>query len=337
MPAEWEPHEATWLVWPHNEASWPGQLKLIPPIFAKMAAALSRGEKVHILANSETDMNQAVALLLKENAQMANIDLMLWPTNDSWIRDSGPLFITRTYQNKLQLALTNWEFNKWGGKYPPWELDNQIPEKIGELLKLPVFNGYMVLEGGSIDVNGAGTLLTSEQCLLHPNRNPQLTKELIEERLKNQLGVRHIVWLGLGIEGDDTDGHIDDIARFVAPDTIVCAVEDNEADENYGPLMANYKWLKKQRDQDGNAFKVLALPMPGPVVCEEQRLPASYANFYIGNKVVLLPVFDDPNDAKALAVLQRCFPTREIVAIPARDLVWGLGTCHCLTQQQPRV
>jgi agmatine deiminase len=253
------------------------------------------------------------------------------PTNDAWMRDHGPTFVTRPGAT----ALIDWDFNAWGGKYPPWEDDDRVPRHLAALLDLPLFRPGIVLEGGSIDVNGRGTLLTTESCLLNPNRNPQLDRAAIERILCAYLGVRHVVWLGDGIVGDDTDGHIDDLSRFVGPGKIVTVVEDDPADENYGLLRDNLQRLRAARDQDGRPFEIVTLPMPAAVYHEETRLPASYANFYVGNAAVLVPTFGCAADAQALTILQGLFPTRRIVAINAVDLVWGLGAFHCITQQQP--
>jgi len=335
MPAEWEPHAATWLSWPHNEGSWPGKLAAIPPIFAKMAAALSRGEEVHILVDDEAAGSSCRQQLQEAGAVMSRIFLHVIPTNDSWMRDSGPIFVTRSRGASTEAAVVNWGFNTWGGKYPPWDLDDQVPARIGTLLKLSVFEPEMILEGGSIDVNGRGTVLTTESCLLNPNRNPQLSRRQIETRLRDYLGVRHILWLREGIAGDDTDGHIDDLTRFVDPTTLVTMMAEDPRDDDYGPLQENYRRLREMTDQDGQRLRLVTLPMPPPVFHNDQRLPASYANFYIGNAAVLVPIFDQATDAIALATLESLFPRRRVVGINAIDLIWGLGAFHCVTQQQP--
>jgi len=335
MPAEWEPHAGTWLAWPHKEASWPGKLSLIPPIWVEIVRALAPGETVHILVNDAAPEPQVRELLQEAQVPPGRIHFHQIPTNDAWLRDSGPIFVTRQRHRRREFAIVNWTFNTWGGKYPPWDDDDRVPERIAALLKLPVFTPGLVLEGGSIDVNGRGTLLTTEACLLHPNRNPQLQRHDIERYLRDYLGVRHILWLRDGIVGDDTDGHIDDLARFVAQSTVVTVVEDDPADENYERLQANYRLLQEMTDQDGRPLQIVTLPMPGPVVYADTRLPASYANFYIGNRVVLVPTFDDPADAAALTTIQELFPTRRIIGIHSTDLIWGLGAFHCVTQQQP--
>jgi len=257
------------------------------------------------------------------------------PTNDAWCRDHGAIFVVR--DTAPRLAAVDWGYNAWGGKYPPFDLDDQIPAQMAALLDLPRFEGGMVLEGGSIEVDGAGLLLTSEQCLLNPNRNPELNQAQIEQRLRDFLGVQKILWLGEGIVGDDTDGHIDDIARFVAPSTVLAAVEDDPADENYHLLQENLRRLQLMTDLAGRALTVLTMPMPPRIEVEGQRLPASHINFYIGNRVVLLPTFGGPSDAAAGELLRRCFPEREIVGLDSTDVVWGLGAWHCLTQQVPAV
>lgn len=332
MPAEWEPHQATWLSWPHKEASWPGKLQQILPVYARMVAALARSETVHINVNDEAMEQRARELLHAAGAEGA-IHFHRFPTNDAWCRDHGAIFVVRDGADSL--VATDWGYNAWGGKYPPFDLDNQIPRAMAETLGVPRFEGGMILEGGSIDVNGAGMLLTTEACLLNPNRNPRLSREQIEQRLHDYLGVRQVLWLGDGIVGDDTDGHIDDLTRFVALDTVVTAVEADSADENYAVLQANLRRLRAMADERGGALRIVELPMPPAIVYDGQRLPASYANFYIGNRVVLLPTYGHRNDARAAAMLAELFPGREVVGIDCRDIVWGLGAWHCLTQQVP--
>lgn len=332
MPAEWEPHQATWLSWPHKEASWPGKLHQILPVYARMVAALARSETVYINVNDEVMERQARELLRVAGAE-GDIRFQHFATNDAWCRDHGAIFVVR--DGVEPLAATDWGYNAWGGKYPPFDRDNQIPRAMAETLGVPRFEGGMILEGGSIDVNGAGLLLTTEACLLNPNRNPQLNREQIEQRLHDYLGVRQVLWLGDGIVGDDTDGHIDDLTRFVALDTVVTAVEADPADENYAVLQANLRRLRAMADERGGALRIVELPMPPAIVYDGQRLPASYANFYIGNHVVLLPTYGHGNDERAAAILAELFPGREVVGIDCRDVVWGLGAWHCLTQQVP--
>jgi agmatine deiminase len=334
MPAEWEPHAGTWLSWPHKPDTWPGKLAAIPPIWVEMVRALSPGEHVHILVNESAPASQVTALLEQAGIDLRSVTLHDVPTDDAWTRDHGPIFVTRP-GNPSSIAVVDWRFNSWGGKYPPWEKDDRVPEQVAALLGIPLFSPGIVLEGGSIDVNGRGTLLTTESCLLNSNRNPHLGRADIETLLCDYLGVRHVLWLPEGLEGDDTDGHIDDLTRFVDETTVVTVVEQDPSDDNYEPLQENYRRLLEMTDQDGRPLRVLELPMPAPVSFEDTRLPASYANFYIGNRVVLLPVFDDANDAVAKRVLESVFPGRRIVGINAVDLVWGLGAFHCVTQQQP--
>ena len=335
MPAEWAPHRGTWLSWPHKEASWPGRFEAVPGIVARMVRELARHEEVHINVGGP-DMEEAVrALLQRERADLARITFHDNPTNDAWCRDHGPIFVQREVDGHREQAIVDWDFNAWGEKYPPYDLDDVIPTRIGRELGLPVFHPGIVMEGGSIDVNGQGTLLTTEACLLNPNRNPNLTRADIEARLRAYLGVDHILWLGEGIAGDDTDGHVDDLTRFVDPTTVVTVVEEDPGDENYEPLQENLQRLRRMRDQEGIPLRVELLPMPPALHHEGQRLPASYANFYIANGVVLLPGYDPGRDAEARTTLERLFPDRRVVVIDCTELVWGLGAFHCLTQQWP--
>jgi agmatine deiminase len=336
MPAEWEPHRGTWLSWPHKEASWPGKFTPIPGIFARMVGLLADHEEVHINVAGPAVEDEVRRLLADSGTDTGNVFFHFHPTNDAWCRDHGPIFIQRPEVDRPQ-AVIDWGFNAWGGKYPPYDLDDVIPTRIAKELSLPLFEPGIVLEGGSIDVNGRGTLLTTESCLLNPNRNPALTRPEIEQFLRAYLGVRHILWLGDGIAGDDTDGHVDDLTRFVDERTVVTVVEEDPADENYEPLQENLERLGGMTDQDGLPLRVITLPMPRPLWHEGQRLPASYANFYIANGVVLLPTYDPVRDEKARATLQELFPTREVVGIDCTDLVWGLGAFHCVTQQWPMV
>lgn len=334
MPAEWEPHEATWLSWPNREGiSFPGSYDAIPPVLAKMVDALADSERVHINVSGPTQEAEVREALRRAKARSEHVRFFHIPTNEPWCRDHGPIFLTR--KGDAKPVILDWDYNAWGWKYPPFDLDDVVPTKIGEALGLQVFNPGMVLEGGSIDVNGRGTLLTTRSCLLNPNRNPDLTKAEIEQKLRDYLGVTNILWLGDGIAGDDTDGHVDDLTRFVGPHSVVTCVEDEEDDANYDALKENLAKLKEMDAEDGTPLEVHVLPMPGKIMREGQRLPASYANFYIGNKVVLLPTFGDSADAWASSVLQTVFPTRKAVPIDCRELIWGLGAFHCLTQQQP--
>jgi len=335
MPAEWEPHAATWLAWPHNLDTWPGKFDSVPAIYIEMVRALHACERVNICVNSPEAAQEVRHLLSSAGVGLDNVVLHEIPTNDAWARDHGPIFITRQRAGRTELAVTDWIFNSWGQKYGPWDLDDVVPQKIAAQLQLPLFEPGIVLEGGSIDVNGRGTLLTTEACLLNPNRNPALSRAEIEDYLRMYLGVCKVLWLGDGIVGDDTDGHIDDIARFVDPTTVVCVLEEDPADENYAPLRDNFDRLRHMTDQDNQPLRIIPLPMPGPIEYNGARLPASYANFYIANGVVLVPTYHCPNDRRALAILQELFPSRRMVGIPCTDLVWGLGAIHCVTQQQP--
>ena len=336
MPAEWEPHRGTWLSWPHKQASWPGKFSSVPPIFARMVALLADHEEVHINVAGpamETDVRR---LLTDAGADTGNVYFHHNPTNDAWCRDHGPIFVQRARGGAVEQAVIDWGFNAWGGKYPPYDLDDVIPTRVAEELGLPVYRPGIILEGGSIDVNGRGTLLTTEACLLNRNRNPTLDRSQIEDHLRSYLGVSHILWLGDGIVGDDTDGHIDDLTRFVEERTVVTVVEDDPTDENYEPLQKNLERLRNMKDQDGRPLRIVTLPMPHPLWHDGQRLPASYANFYIANGLVLLPTYDPARDEQALTTLEQLFPTREVIGIDCTDLVWGLGAFHCVTQQWPR-
>ena len=342
MPAEWERHEATWLAWPHNPEDWPGKFQAIPWLYAEIVRLLAAHERVHLLLQDEKEQRRASGILARAHANPNNVSFHQWPTDRVWTRDSGPIFVRNA---EGRVALTNWHFNAWA-KYPDWHLDDQIPDRAAELLGLSQWqptidlggeNRRLVLEGGSIDTNGQGVLLTTEECLLSEvqQRNPGVSREQLECAFNNFLGIEQVIWLGRGIAGDDTHGHVDDITRFVGPSTIVTAVEPDTKDANHEPLADNLARLKAARTADGKQFTVVELPLPRPVVFRKQRLPASYANFYIANGVVLMPTFHDPNDRIALGILAELFPDRDVIGIHAVDLVWGLGTLHCMTQQQP--
>jgi agmatine deiminase len=341
MPAEWEPHAATWIAWPHNPEDWPGKFQPIPWVYAEIVRHLSRVEDVHILVNDLAAERRATSLLKRGGANMARTHFHHWLTDRVWLRDSGPIFV----KAEDSLAVTNWKFNAWA-KYDNYRRDDQIPHHVAKLYGmseiLPEIDGKrLVLEGGSIDTNGAGVLLTTEECLLSEvqQRNPGVSRQQLERAFHEFLGIDQTLWLHRGCAGDDTHGHIDDIARFVAEDTILACVEPNTSDENHLPLAENldrlHSFRQRSRKHKGKPFKILTLPMPSPVLFEGQRLPASYANFYIANNAVLVPTFNDANDRIALNTIAACFPTREVVGIHAVDLVWGLGTLHCLTQQEP--
>ncbi|MDP8305308.1 MAG: agmatine deiminase family protein [Candidatus Chlorobium antarcticum] len=340
MPPEWAPHKATWLSWPHKLESWPGKFEPVPAVFAELASWLSSSEEVHINVLDEA-MEAGVRKLIMEmghpELRMERIFFHCIPTNDAWCRDHGPNFVCRDADGKTEKVILDWEFNAWGGKYEPFDDDNAVPSRVAALSGLPALKPGMVLEGGAIDVNGGGLLLTTEACLLNPNRNPSMSRSEIEESLRRWLGAEKVLWLGDGIAGDDTDGHVDDMARFVNETTVVIAVEDNPEDENYLPLQHNCQLLKGFTDTHGETLSVVKLPMPEPLFYEGERLPASYANFYIANSVVLVPVYGCNRDCEALAVLQSCFPQRRVVGIDCRDLVWGLGAIHCVTHEEPLI
>jgi agmatine deiminase len=338
MPAEWQPHEATWLGWPHELTDWPGKFAPIPWAFAEIVRHLSAVERVYLLVENRAAESRVRTILKKSGAHLPNIDFFRIPTDRGWIRDSGPICV----QNEQgEVAYNDFRFNGWA-KYPNHKKDAKVVELANKKLRCrlwqPTHNGKrVVLEGGSIDVNGAGTLLTTEECLLSKvqERNPGFTRESYAEVFENYLGVTNVLWLKNGIAGDDTHGHVDDLARFTDPQTVVTVVEENPNDANYAPLQENLARLKTMKDQDGQPLRIETLPMPAPVFFDSLRLPASYANFYIANKIVLVPTFNDPNDRVALNTLAKLFPNREIIGISSRDLVLGLGTIHCMTQQQP--
>jgi agmatine deiminase len=333
MPAEWERQEAVWLSWPHNRETWPGNFRLIPAVFAGIAAQISFREKVRINIAGR-HQKRALSLMGKAGADLANVEVFDHPTNDAWCRDHGPIFVRSPRTGEV--ALTDWKYNAWGGKYPPFDLDNRIPARIGRALGLRMFRNGMVLEGGSIDVNGRGLLLTTEACLLNPNRNPGLTRGQIERNLGDFLGVDTVLWLGDGIAGDDTDGHVDDMTRFFSEAGMVTEVERKPRDPNHGALEENLERLRSMRTPSGGRFTVVELPMPAPCLHRGQRLPASYANFLVINGAVLMPAFRQPRrDREAAEVLASCFPGREVIPIDCLELVRGLGTLHCISQQQP--
>ena len=360
MPAEWEPHSATWLAWPHHRADWPGKFQPIPWVFAEIVRYLSRNERVELLVQDEAAEKIARKILGysgisiaggRHGAAKTGVCFHRWPTDRIWTRDYGAIFVRREANGdgdaapQFSLGATNWRFNAWA-KYPNSKNDDRIASRISRLVKVPEWQPTfevdgkpvrVVLEGGSIDVNGQGTLITTEECLLSDvqQRNPALSRADIEKVFADYLGIKKVIWLGRGIVGDDTHGHVDDITRFVAPNTVVTVVEPNADDPNHAPLQENLAKLRHATDQDGNRLKVIELPMPAPVYFRGQRLPASYANFYIANGVVLVPVFNDPKDRIALNILADLFPDRDVVGIACRDFIWGLGAIHCMTQQQP--
>jgi agmatine deiminase len=336
FPAEFARHTATWLSWPHKEASWPGKIESIYPVYAQFIKLVAEGEKVNINVVDEAMKQKALQHVQQAGAELNNVQFFIHPTNDAWCRDHGPAFLvnSKTEQKKI---IVDWGYNAWGGKYPPFDLDDNIPTLIAKHYNVPVVYPGIVMEGGSVEFNGKGTLLTTRSCLLNENRNPQLNQKQIEELLYNYYGVDHILWLGDGIMGDDTDGHIDDLTRFVNADTVVTVVEENKNDENYAPLQENLDTLKKLRLENGKQINIIELPMPSAIVYEDMRLPASYANFYISNKYVVVPVFRDKNDDKAITILEKAFPNRKVIGLDSVDIIWGLGSFHCLSQQEPEV
>ena len=342
MPAEWERHAATWIAWPHNPNDWPGRFQPIPWVYADIVRHLARVEDVHILVNEAAAAKRATGILKRAGANLARVHFHEWPTNRVWLRDSGPIFVRK----QGSVAVTNWKFNAWA-KYEDWQHDDQIPDHAAKLLQLPQWQPSLrlddgrehriVLEGGSIDVNGAGILLTTEECLLSEvqQRNPGVSRVQLEQVFADYLGIEQVVWLNRGCAGDDTHGHVDDITRFVGPNTIVTVVEPNTADENHQPMAENLARLRSAKNLASQPFRIVELPMPSPVIFEGQRLPASYGNFYIANSLVLVPTFNDANDRRALNILADLFPSHQVVGIHCGDFIWGLGALHCMTQQQP--
>ena len=360
MPAEWEPHQATWIAWPHNPEDWPGKFQTIPWVYAEIVGHLARVEDVHILVDDGAAEKRARGVLKKTGANLARVHFHRWPTNRVWTRDAGPIFVSKDLRveqsgdaelapariGSAPVTVTNWKFNAWA-KYPDWQLDDEIPGRVAELLGMPQWTPTVetpagpqrvVLEGGSIDVNGLGTLITTEECLLSEvqQRNPGVSREQLEDVLHDYLGINQVLWMNRGIAGDDTHGHVDDITRFVAPNTIVTVTEPNSEDDNHLPLEENLDRLRAARNLQGKPFEIITLPMPSPVVFQGQRLPASYANFYIANGLLLAPTFNQAADRRALNILAQAFPAREVVGIYCGDLIWGLGALHCMTQQQPK-
>ena len=345
MPAEWDRHEATWLAWPHNPEDWPGKFQSIPWLYAEIVRLLAAKERVHLIVQDGKEESRTKGILRRAGADLSPVSFHQWPTDRVWTRDSGPIFVRN---GSGQVSITNWKFNAWT-KYDDWRLDDQIPSRVSEALVLPSWEPAitladgsehrLVLEGGSIDTNGEGILLTTEECLLSDvqQRNPGVSREQLEHAFHDFLGIDKVIWLGRGVAGDDTHGHIDDISRFVGPATIVTAVESNTSDPNHEPLAENLQRLKDARTLEGRQFTIVELPLPRPVVFRGQRLPASYANFYVANGLVLVPTFHDPNDRVALNILAEVFPNREVIGIHSVDLIWGLGALHCMTQQQPAV
>ncbi|PYV93293.1 MAG: agmatine deiminase [Acidobacteria bacterium] len=345
MPAEWEPHQATWISWPHNREDWPGKFAPVPWVYVEIVRHLHQSERVCILVEDREMENRVKRMLSRAVIDLSRICFFRFPTNRVWIRDYGPIFVRKQGDGVSEIATTNWKFTAWA-KYSNWKKDNSIPSKIAKALKLAQWEPHaslgrirqpIVLEGGSIEVNGKGTLVTTEECLLSAvqQRNPRLSRSDLEEAFGRYLGIRKVLWLRKGIAGDDTHGHVDDLARFVNANTLVVVAEDKAEDANYSNLKENMELVQSMSDQDGKPLEIVPLPMPNPVHFNGRRLPASYANFYIANKVVLVPTFNDSRDRVALSILAQLFPRREVIGIHSLDLVWGLGAMHCLTQQQP--
>ena len=334
MPAEWEPHAATWLAWPHNLDTWPDDLKRVQQTWVEMIRTLAIGETVDLLVNDASSETEVAVRLGRGGVDTRRVMFHRIPTVDVWIRDYGPTFITRA-DRSAALAFVNWRFNAWGMKYPEYVADDTVPLRLNEALGLPAFTPGIVLEGGSIDVNGAGLCLVTEECLLNPNRNRGRTRQDIETLLRSALGLQRVLWLPAGMAGDDTDGHIDNLARFVDTDTVVCVVEPDPRDENHRALQENYRCLTSATEPHGRRLRVVPLPQPDPVMADDDRLPASYANFYIANGVVLVPLYGGSRDQAALDTLAPLFPGRRVAGIDARALILGLGGIHCVTQQQP--
>ncbi len=331
FPAEWAPQRATWLSLPHNEETWP-ELSKIWPAYFQFISLLGQDQKVCLQVNNEAHKDFAQQLLQRHKVELDNVEFYLHPTNDSWCRDHGPSFLVN---GKGERLIVNWDYNCWGEKYPPFDLDNEVPVRIAEALKLDYVTPGMILEGGSVDFNGKGAVLTTESVLLNPNRNPSLSKAQIEQKLLDYFGLEQVIWLTSGIEGDDTDGHIDDITRFTDESTVVTAIETNKEDPNYSILRNNLQTLKQTRLHDGRALEVVDLPMPNAIHRNGLRLPGSYANFLICNEKVIVPVYNCPEDDVALSILEDCFPDRTIYDIDSTEIIWGLGSFHCLSQQEP--
>ena len=336
FPAEFAPHVATWLSWPHKEASWPGKIHTIFPFYSQFVKELTRGEKVNINVNDEAMKSFAIDCLNKAEVDLSKVEFFFHPTNDAWCRDHGPAFVINRNAEQ-QKAIVDWDYNAWGGKYPPHDLDDVVPTLIAKHYGIPVFHPGIIMEGGSVEFNGQGTLMTSTACLLNPNRNPHLNQEQIENYLINYYGVDQILWIDEGIVGDDTDGHIDDTVRFTNEDTVITVVEEDKSDENYELLQRNLAQLKKMRLLNGKQLNIVELPMPEELIYEDQRLPCSYANFYIANKSIIVPIFNSKNDDRALQIIAACFPDRNVVGIDSTEIIWGLGSFHCLSQQEPKV
>ena len=336
FPAEFAIHRATCLSWPHKEASWPGKINTIYPKYSAFIKELTRSELVCINVNDETMKQFALSHLIKADVDLNKVTFYFNPTNDAWCRDHGPAFLINPSAEEKKVVV-DWNYNAWGNKYPPFDLDDVIPTRIATQIGLPVFHPGIIMEGGSVEFNGEGTVLTSTCCLLNENRNPLLDQRQIENYLYDYYGAKQVLWVSEGISGDDTDGHIDDTIRFVNSDTVLAVIEEDRSDENFEPFQENLRQLSRMRLQNGKQLNIVELPMPEPVIYEGQRLPASYANFYISNGAVIVPIFQSSADDKALQIIQECFPARKVVGIDSTDIIWGLGSFHCLSQQEPAV
>jgi agmatine deiminase len=336
FPAEFAKHDAVWLSWPHKEESWPGKIASIYPSYCAFVKTVALTERVNINVATDKMRQGAVKMLELAGVDMSKVQFYLHPTNDAWCRDHGPSFLISNNAEHPK-AIVDWNINAWGGKYPPFDLDDVIPTRIAEQLNLPVFYPDIIMEGGSVDFNGAGTVITSTCCLLNENRNPHLQQAQIEQYLGDYYGIEQVLWVSEGIVGDDTDGHIDDTVRFVNEDTVLTVVESNVLSENFDLLQKNLKELKAMRLANGKQLNIVELPMPADVIYEGQLLPASYANFYISNGHIIVPTYQCAQDDKAMQIIQSCFPTREVVGIDSTDIIWGLGSFHCLSQQEPSI
>ena len=336
FPAEFEPHAATWLSWPHKEESWPGKIENIFPSYCLFIRALAENEAVHINVVNEKMKEFAEEKLREISTVMERVKFYTHPTNDAWCRDHGPAFLINPASAQPKIII-DWNYNAWGNKYPPYNLDDRIPTLIAAAYEIPVLYPEIIMEGGSVDFNGKGTLITSESCLLNQNRNPLLSRTGIEAHLEAYYGVYQVLWIKDGIVGDDTDGHVDDTVRFINEDTVLAVVEENRSDDNYEILQHNLADLKTMRLLDGKQLNIVELPMPDKIIYEDQRLPASYANFYIANGLVVVPTFRSGKDERALRIIQDSFPDRKVLGIDSTDIIWGLGSFHCLSQQEPYV
>ncbi len=336
FPAEFEKHDAIWLSWPHKEESWPGKIATIYPSYCEFIKTIALTERVNINVGTDKMRQGAAKMLELAGVDMSKVQFFLHPTNDAWCRDHGPSFLIRNNAEHPK-AIVDWNINAWGGKYPPYDLDDVIPTRIAEQLNLPIFYPEIIMEGGSVDFNGAGSVITSTCCLLNENRNPHLNQSQIEKYLGDYYGIEQVLWVSEGIVGDDTDGHIDDTVRFVNEDTVLTVVESNVLSENFDLLQKNLKELKSMRLASGKQLNIVELPMPADVIYEGQLLPASYANFYISNGHIIVPTYQCKQDDQALQIIQSCFPTREVVGIDSTDIIWGLGSFHCLSQQEPSI